>query len=198
LSRSKTNQFAAFETRQVAVDQIEKTSPDLHELIGLFYESSNELGEFQPVDSQSMEPDYRQLLAHDHHMTISVEEFHRCPVNLEVLDENVVDDLYSRKILLRRTTDNQVVQFGIVRLSLDILTPQVREKIESKSLPMGRVLIEHNVLRTVRLTQLWQISPGSELSSYFWSEPQPHCYGRTAMIFFDDQPAIELLEIVAC
>ena len=105
--------------------------------------------------------------------------------------------IYAREILLSRQTDQQVVQYGIVRLHFDYLSDQVQNEIVSQQVPLGRVLIEHDVMRQVKLLSLYEINPGPALVTALGIEPENCCFGRTAMIFCDDQPAIELLEIVS-
>ena len=181
-----------------------KTSnPDLLELIQLFYQQPQRLGEFVDVEPASLPDSYATLLAHNQHMTVTVEKFHGCPVELEVLEtlrsdakgQSIPAD-YSRKILLRRSTDKSIVQFGIVRLRLGLIAEQVARMILAGEIPLGRVLIDNGVMREVRLSQLWQIEAGEELSEYLGLDAQESCFGRTALIFCDGQAAIELLEIV--
>lgn len=171
-------------------------SPDLRVLIDLFYTAPDQLGRFQEVVAGDL-PDYaRQLLAHDEHMTVAIESFHACRVDVEVLATNTTANHYARKILLRRTTDKTVVQFGLVRLNVSLLGEAVRREIESESAPLGRILIEHNVLRKVRLLSLWRIDPGEDLKKMFGLSQRATCYGRTALIYCNSVPAVELLEIV--
>lgn len=173
-----------------------RATPDLETLVDLFYGSLDELGDFTEVDEAEMPEVYHGLLAHDKHMTVTVEAFHGGPVDVEVLDVHQTATHYSRKILLKRQRDGVVVQFGIVRLNLDYLGPEVRREIESQHTPLGRVLIQHNVLRTVRLLTLWKITPGEELRKLFGLGKPHTCYGRTALIYCNGIPAVELLEIV--
>jgi hypothetical protein len=173
-----------------------RLSPDLQVLLDLFYASPDELGQFLEVDAEDLPDPYRDLLAHDKHMTVTVEAFHGCPVDVRVLQTHVTDTHYSRKILLTRQTDGRVVQFGLVRLNLDYLGAEARAEIESEQVPLGRVLIKHNVMREVRLLSLWRIKPGTDLKDLFWLEPNQICYGRTALIYCNSVPAVELLEIV--
>jgi hypothetical protein len=65
-----------------------------------------------------------------------------------------------------------------------------------KKKPLGRVLIEHQVLREVELLELWQVFCGPVLSELFSVSQDTVTYGRTAMIHCNGEPAIELLEIV--
>jgi chorismate-pyruvate lyase len=172
-----------------------ETTPDLYELVDLFYDNAAELGQFVEVPPEIMPSDYQTLLAHHDHMTVTVEKYHGCPVDLQVLQEKFENGYYARKILLKRHDNGRVVQFGIVRLAMGVLDDEVRAEIEQKQTPLGRILIEHNVLRNVRLVSTWKIKPNSELADFFGCDGGD-CFGRTALIYFHDKPAVELLEIV--
>ena len=98
-----------------------KATPELQALCNLFYASLEELGQFSEVDASEMPDTARKLLWHDEHMTETVEAFHGTPVDVSVLEMNKTPTHYARRILLNRKTDGKVVQFGIVRLSVDSL-----------------------------------------------------------------------------
>jgi chorismate-pyruvate lyase len=172
-------------------------TPDLDTLVGLFYARGEELGEFEEVDAHDLARDYRMLLAHDSHMTVTVERFHNTPVNVRVLAAKKSGTHYARKILLERATDGAVVQFGIMRLDFACVSDEVRREVESQKTPLGRILIEHNVLREVSLRRLYRVTPGEDLRKLFSLKPRHITYGRTAVIELDGEPAVELLEIVA-
>jgi hypothetical protein len=130
-------------------------------------------------------------------MTVTVERFHNGPVDVRVLDTLVSGDHYARKILLTRHGDGVVVQFGIMRLDFSCVSPDVRCEVESQATPLGRILIQHNVLRGVHLRRLWRVTPGEDLRRHFSISSDAVTYGRTAIIDCNGRPAIELLEIVA-
>jgi chorismate-pyruvate lyase len=179
------------------VTETGRATPELDALVKLFYDSPDRLGQFEQVTGEQMPPVYRRLLDHDEHMTVTIEAYHQTPVDVQVLEMQVTDLHYSRQILLRRQTDGDVVQFGIVRLTLDFLGAEVRREIESQQAPLGRILIQHNVLRNVRLLALWRIEPADELQALLELVNPETCYGRTALIYCNSVPAVELLEIVA-
>ena len=56
--------------------------------------------------------------------------------------------------------------------------------------------IEHDILRHVRLLSLWQIQPAADLCNLLDLEIPTTCFGRTALIYCNGVPAVELLEIV--
>ena len=170
--------------------------PILDPLVALFYAQPADLGRFEEVTAAEMPEPYRSLLAHQNHMTVTVEQFHHSPVDVKVLETSHTGQHYARKILLARQTDGAVVQFGIVRLNFAHVSPEVRQEIESQRIPVGRVLIRHNVLREIHLVRLWKVTPGPNLQKLFGLSSDQPTYGRTALIDFSGEPAVELIEIV--
>ena len=168
----------------------------LDSLIGLFHPARDEIGEFTPISSEDLPPHYRSLLAHQDHMTVTVEAWHNSLVDLQVLDEMQEEGTYSRQILLFRQRDGSPVQFGIMRITLEGLPEIVRMEIESRALPLGRILIRHHLLREVELCQLWEVNPSSQIRSLLKCGVDDPIYGRTARILVYGKPAVELLEVV--
>jgi chorismate-pyruvate lyase len=171
--------------------------PALDHLAGLFYAQLAELGTFEEVLAEAVPQPYRRLLAHHEHMTVSVEQYHGCKVDVQVLASQQNGDYYSRKIVLHRQSDGRVVLFGIPRLNLRLVDDEVRQEILSQRTPLGRVLIEHDVLREVQLASLYRVTPGPDLVRLMDLNPTRTTYGRTAFIYCDGYPAVELLEIVS-
>ncbi|TWU47279.1 hypothetical protein Poly51_50780 [Rubripirellula tenax] len=170
----------------------------IDELIDQFYRSPaqhSDLGSFEKLD-QVPRP-YDGLLDHNSHMTVTVEAHWKQPVDVVVHRCSQEENWYSREITLVGSQSKQVVQFGIVRLDTSALNEKVWRQIESQQTPLGRVLIEHHVLREVQLCGLWKVHAGQSLASLMKCEVGDVLYGRTALIHCDGVPAIELLEIVA-
>jgi hypothetical protein len=187
------------------VHQDSTTSSRLHALVSLFYDDVFDLGDFQPVAPSEMPEAYRRLLAHENHMTVTVEEHHGCPVDVVVLERRISGTHYARKIVLCRQSDHEVVQFGIMRVKLDQLSAATCEAIRREDAPLGRILIEHQVLRSIHLVSLFRVRPAKELRHFFGLEetaspsgggPTNQTYGRSAIILCNEEPAVELLEIV--
>jgi chorismate-pyruvate lyase len=167
-------------------------------LLDQFYSSPpgyGQLGDFASVDK--VPPPNDALLDHNKHMTVTVESHHGEPVQVVVHRTNRQDNWYSREITLVTEHSRRIVQYGIVRLDVNALEPEVWKQIESQEIPLGRVLIQHNVLREVELCELWRIKTGPCLAALMHRSIGETVYGRTALIHCNGEPAIELLEIVA-
>jgi hypothetical protein len=140
---------------------------------------------------------FKRLLVHEHHMTVTMEEFHQTPVLVKVIDRRLDGNIYSRKILLERDGDRRVVQFGIVRFDLAVVLPAVRDEIVSEKTPLGRILINYNVLRHIDLGAILSITAGPDLAQFFGCRTGQTTYGRLATIFCNRLPAVDLLEVAA-
>ncbi|MGL4552964.1 MAG: hypothetical protein ACRC33_17450 [Gemmataceae bacterium] len=166
--------------------------PDLAELLALF---PGEPLAASVVPADDLPEPYRRLLVHEHHMTVTVEAHHGGPVDVRVLRSRRDGDRYSREILLIHRATGKVVQSGIVRIDLGLTSPEVRDAILAGGTPLGRVLIDHDVLREVEPTAYLRVEPSQRSRGWFGTDAPT--YGRLAIILLDGAPAVEVLEVVA-
>lgn len=166
-------------------------------LASLFYDDLAELGRFEPLLAGELPAEYRRLLAHNEHMTVTLETSNECLVDVRVLAEWRDEASYARNSLLTRQPDGAVLQFGIMRIWLADLPAEACDEIVVERMPLGRVLVNHNVLRQVELITLWQILPGPTLRRHLQLSAGQTTYGRSAQIFVDERPTVQMLEIVA-
>jgi chorismate-pyruvate lyase len=170
--------------------------PRLHELLSLF-PTADDFSSYEAVAPEAVPPPYHGLLVHQHHMTVTVEAHHGERVDVVIYNRRHDGPYYARRIFLALQKSRRVVQYGLVRINLRYCSPAVRAEIIAGETPLGRILINHDVLRRIEPTGFLRMVPGPELMKQFGlSEPAP-TYGRLAYIHCDGQPAIELLEVVA-
>jgi chorismate-pyruvate lyase len=168
---------------------------ELKSLTSLFPEKNVLIEKAEHVPIALVPELYRTLLAHDHHMTVTMEEHHDCKVDVQILDRKETDQYYCRKIILSKSGTDQVVQFGIVKFDFQYVTEAVKNEIMQGEIPLGRILINHNVLRHIHLGAILKITAGPALAEYLQMETGEITYGRLATIFCNGQPAVDLLEI---
>jgi len=165
-------------------------------LFALFPEESF-VSQLAEISGDEMPEPYRELLVHSHHMTVTMEAFHQDTVTLKVCRENRVDDQYARVILLSLESTGQVVQFGIMRFDLSICNRDTRDEILDGTTPLGRILIQKNIMRRIVPETFLKIVAGESLATYFDCDLSQEVYGRLAVIECNGQPAVELLEVSA-
>jgi chorismate-pyruvate lyase len=149
------------------------------------------------IRAVAMPEPYRGLLVHNEHMTVTVEAYYGAPVDVRVLQADQFGDFYHRRIVLVPHGSDRVVQYGLVRINLACCSAPVRDAILAQNTPLGRILIEHNVLRRVEPTSFLRIDPGPSLSEAMNLTAPTPLYGRTGVIFFNDRPAVAVLEVLA-
>jgi hypothetical protein len=68
--------------------------------------------------------------------------------------------------------------------------------VEGKT-PLGRVLIQHNMLRRIEPVAFLRVTLSSGMAEWFDVAEGATTYGRLGVIFTGDRPAVEVLEILA-
>jgi len=170
---------------------------ELRALTELFDESEPLFLSAIHIPSATTPEPYKSMLVHDHHMTVTMENYYRTSVDVRVLDRRLDGDLYLRKIVLYQHGTEIPVQFGLVRFHLQYVADDVRAQLLSEQIPLGRVLIQNNVLRHIDLGAILEITAGPGLAKLLQMPEGAVTYGRMATIFCDRQPAVDLLEISA-
>jgi hypothetical protein len=174
------------------------SGPDLRSLFRLFPPARPEdIPEYEEVPADEVPPPYHGLLVHEHHMTVTVEAHHRALVDVHILERHHAGDWYARKILLALRGSGRVVQFGIMRIHLPDCSPEVRDEIVAGQTPLGRILIEHDVLRRIEPRAFLRVIPGKAMMDWFGLDRPWPTYGRLAVIHCNGRPAVDLLEVVA-
>jgi chorismate-pyruvate lyase len=180
------------------MNDFSRPGPSLPGLYALFPAASDSLlPEFEYVQADEVLPPYRDLLVHEHHMTVTVEKHHGDSVDVRILDRQHMNDTYARKILLALHGSGRVVQFGIMKIDFRYCSLEVRQEIIAGRTPLGRILIEHDVLRRIEPTAFLRVIPDAAMMKWFGMKEPVRTYGRLAIIHCNGQPAVELLEIVA-
>jgi hypothetical protein len=136
-------------------------------------------------------------------MTVTLEAHHGSRVKLVILERRQEGSNYSRRLVLTASgggagPQEKVVLAGIMRISLAHCQEEVRRLILDGEMPLGRILIEHDVLRWIEPEAYLRLKLSTRLEKLFKSSTAcEETYGRLATIFCDSRPAVELLEIVA-
>ena len=150
------------------------------------------------VRPEEMPEPYRTLLAHSDHMTVTVERHYGAPVDVRVLDAQRNGNEYARKILLAlKQPGAKVVQFGLVRIDLSACSDAVRDAIVEGKTPLGRILIEHDMLRRVEPVAFLRLALSDEMAGWFGVAAGTETYGRLGVIYTGERPVVEVLEILA-
>ncbi len=149
------------------------------------------------VEAAAVPHPFDRLLVHHDHMTTALEKFHGVRTRLEVLETLHHGDGYSRKILLSAGESGHVIEVGVARINLTYTTGEVKTEILKREAPLGDILIRHEVLRRIEPKWYFRFDGPASLITAFDRPLSGPVYGRVGIIYCDEVPAIELLEVVA-
>jgi hypothetical protein len=169
-------------------------SKELRLMLAFFGES--QLPQCEQIPAEAVPPPFHGLLVHDQHMTVALEAYHRSRVLLRPYLVHRQGDLYGRKLDLVSEDSAAVVLTGIMLFNLSVVAEPVRQLILEQKIPLGRLLIENNVLRQVSTESFLRIAATDPLVARFHLAEARPAYARLATIFCDERPAVDLLEIV--
>ncbi len=154
------------------------------------------ISSYEALPAESLGEPYRTLLVHHDHMTAVLFGYYGRTVDLHVLRRTQIADTYTRFITLTAHDSEQVIETGIVRINLGLLSAPVRQEILGANKPLGSILIDHDVLRRIEPKWYFRLERSCPMLDPFGSGVQ-QAYGRVGLIHCDHQPVIELLEVVA-
>jgi hypothetical protein len=130
-------------------------------------------------------------------MTLRLNAYHETSVALRVHRHEQAGDLYHRLITLTPPGSEHVVEVGVVRVHLNYTDEAVRQEILERETPLGDILTQHNVLRRIEPRWFVRCDAGNPVLALFNRPLGGAVYGRLGVIHCNDEPAIELLEVVA-
>ena len=148
------------------------------------------------IEGTAMPEPYRSLLVNHGDMTPTLERFHACKLHLRVLGRSEIGDDYRRQVLLLDPQERPV-EFGAIRIHLQVLIPAVQKLVLAGQRPLGGVLIENSVPHRSN-PSAWFSVTGDELINRTLGVAQPcTLYGRCNTLTTDDGRCIaEVVEIL--
>jgi chorismate-pyruvate lyase len=97
------------------------------------------------IDGEAVPEPYKGLLVHRNDMTPTLENYHRQQIHLQVLGRERKGEQYFREVVLLLDGSDLPVEFGAIKIYLDLLAPMVREEILAEQRPLGHILAAHRV-----------------------------------------------------
>jgi hypothetical protein len=163
---------------------------------GFYVDAGATAPEATLLDGARMPEPYRSLLVNHGDMTPTLERFHGCRLHLDVLGRVHAGDEYRRQVLLLDPQDRPV-EFGAIRIHLDVLLPVVQKQVLAGQRPLGGVLIEHSVPHRSQPSAYFSIV-GDQLINRALGVDRPcTLYGRCNTLIADGgRPIAEVVEIL--
>jgi chorismate-pyruvate lyase len=96
----------------------------------------------EEIDSGKIPEPYRSLLVHQNDMTSTLETFHGAPIHLRVVSSLHHAGEYFREVALLLEGSEKPVEFGAIKINIDLFPQPASKKILEEKWPLGRILKE--------------------------------------------------------
>ena len=140
---------------------------------------------------------YRELLVHDADMTSTLKRFHRDTLKLDRLNVVEGDGFIEREVLLRRATDQEPVEYGVIRIMLSPFSPAAQEAIVEGRRPLGQILDDFEIPYQSSPSEFFRVGKCELLDGLFEDNEGTVRFGRVNSLSLPsgDQLAV-VLEIL--
>jgi chorismate-pyruvate lyase len=164
--------------------------------VGFYADAKAKAPETTLIEGAAMPEPYRSLLVNDGDMTPTLEKFHRCKLHLRVLGRVHAGEEYRRQVLLLDPQERPV-EFGAIRIHLDVLLPAVQKLVLAGQRPLGGVLIENSVPHSSRPSAYFSVVGDDLINRALGVTAPTTLYGRCNTLTADDGRVIaEVVEIL--
>ena len=94
------------------------------------------------VQGRDVPAPYHSLLVHPGDMTSTLERFHGDKIHIRVMSSYTCDNEYFREVILELHRARKPVEFGAIKINLDIIPSGAREEILREQEPFGGILAQ--------------------------------------------------------
>ena len=163
-----------------------------------FYERRGEsLPTIGHVSPEEMPEPYRSLLVHNNDMTSTLRAFHKDTIHIEVLERHVFDNEYFREVVLKLNGSDKRIEFGAIKIILDLFPNDAQQAILKEQRPLGHILHEYKIAHSSRPQSFLMVTSDALINRALKLEGKQMLYGRrNTLVDPWDRPLAEIVEIL--
>ncbi len=164
-----------------------------------FYSAENRpLPKLDPIDGATMPHPYQQLLVHSGDMTPTLEKYHRERISLKLFDKRLSDDgWYSRRVALTLDSSGVPVEFGAIRINLNLFSAVARQHILEGKRPLGTILNEDGITHSSKPVIFFRVESDDLINETLSLTGMHTLYGRRNVLSDEKGRVLaEVLEIL--
>lgn len=171
--------------------------PWAHPLDELYARAGLNLPHIETVPGPNVPEPFQELLVHEGDMTPTLERFHRSTIHLNVLGREQRDGFYFRQVLLLTDDGEKVVEFGAIKINLNLFPPGARQEVLREHLPLGTILARHKIDHTSRPKAFLKVQSDPFMNGILGISGTHPLYGRrNTLSNLEGQALAEIVEIL--
>jgi hypothetical protein len=149
------------------------------------------------IQAAEMPEPYHSLLVHQSDMTSTLENFHKEQLHIEVLARHVVENEYFREVALVLNGSGKRVEFGAIKIILDVFPLEARQEILREQQPLGRILAAFGIVFASRPRAFLRMASDDFIEGALSLTGRQFLYGRrNTLVDAWERPLAEIVEIL--
>src|SRR3981081_69152 len=168
----------------------------IHPLDAFYEEAGQHLPPFTQIEAEAVPEPYKALLVHLNDMTPTLEKFHGKKIHLRVLGRRRKADQYFREVVLVLDGSERPVEFGAIKINLELFSSAVRDQILAEERPLGHILEEHKVPHTSHPGAFLRLASDQLINEALSLSGAQLLYGRHNILLDpQERPLAEIVEM---
>lgn len=149
------------------------------------------------LEANELTEPYRTLLAHDGDMTSKLEAFHHNKIYIHLLARRMQENEYFREVVLLLEGSEQPVEFGAIKIILDLFPSGAQMEILRERQPLGKILNAFGVIFRSQPRAFLRVEADAFIKDALRLEKTHFLYGRrNTLVDAWDRPLAEIVEIL--
>ena len=172
--------------------------PSLLDPLDQFYLLSGvPVPEATKIEADCIPEPIRSLLVHDNDMTPTLEAAYRQRIHIRLVSRKVEEDVLLRQVVLVLDSDDRPVEFGAIRIQLNQLPPEARQRVLESKLPLGRVLQDFFIQHNSQPVAYFEVEADSLIGEALKTPGAQRLYGRRNRLLMPSGEVLaEVVEIL--
>jgi len=149
------------------------------------------------VEMNEVPEPYHSLLVHKTDMTSTLEKFYGEILHVEVLTRDLRENEYCREVVLVLDDTKKRVEFGAIKIFLDLFPAEARQEILRAQQPLGRILNLFNIPFASRPRAFLRLTSDKFIDTALRLQWPQLLYGRSnSLVDSRERPLAEIVEIL--
>ncbi len=170
---------------------------DIYPLDEFYQQRGAQLPLIGRVKPEAMTEPYNSLLVHEGDMTSRLEAFHHDTIHIELLKRHTTGNEYFREVVLKLNGSERPVEFGAIKINLDLFPDEARAQILEEKRPLGQILKESKISHSSRPRFYLTVTADRFISKALNLTEAKSLFGRrNTLIDQWERPLAEIVEIL--
>ncbi len=149
------------------------------------------------IEGAEVPAPYHSLLVHERDMTSTLENFHKSGIHIRVIARQTFENEYFRQTVLELNGSKKPVEFGAIKINLDLFPSQAREEILREQLPLGGIMAHCRMPILSKPRAYFRVASDEFINSALKLRGISFLYGRRNCLMDNwDRPLAEIVEIL--